>query len=395
MSSSLSSNSVRLLQDLVSISSYTKDKKGVLQVQKHFQRALESLGLKTKFFKGDNRELAPLLIAEMNGREDKWITLICHADTVHQKSEMQNQLLFTTGSIAQGPGVIDNKGGMVVITRTLRALFEHREQETLRYGIRVICSPSEEIGSPGLHHVFRYYGRRAKVVLGFEPASPEGNIIGSRQGNRWYNLDIHGLSAHAGRDHEHGINAGVELAQKVIRLQELTNYPQGVTVNIGHMSAGKPKHNIVPDHAHALVDVRFQTLAQRQETHRKILEIFKQETVFNQAGKTTDSEWSIADDCPPFEKGKLSLELFRHYQRSIYIHEGRHIHLQHAGGCADSNHLNNPNTPVLDGLGPVGGEMHTVREWIDLKTIETRALAAAHLINELMNEQENQYATKN
>jgi glutamate carboxypeptidase len=366
------------------MSSYSHDKNGVTRVLKHYQRALENLGLTTKFFKGDQRDLAPLLVAEKSGSENKWITLICHADTVHQKTDMKNKMVMENEHIASGPGVIDNKGGMVVIERALSSYLEGLGSQVPRYGLRVICSPSEEIGSPGLHHIFHYYGKRAHAVLGFEPASPEGNIIGSRQGNRWYNLEINGLSAHAGRDHARGINAGVELAQKIVKLQEITNYKAGVTLNIGHINAGKARHNIVAEKALALIDVRFQNLKQRQETHEQIVEVFNQKTVFNDKGKTTESQWEIVDDCPPFENGERSMRLFNNYQRSIYIHEGRHIQLQHAGGCADSNHLNTPFVPVLDGLGPVGGEMHTNREWIDLRSIETRSLAAANLIQDLM-----------
>src|SRR5690606_4346712 len=53
-----------------------------------------------------------------------------------------------------------------------------------------------------------------------------------------------------------GINAIWALAKLVDRLQGMTNYDRGVTVNVGTFHGGQAK-NTVPERAEALVDLRF------------------------------------------------------------------------------------------------------------------------------------------
>ena len=48
-----------------------------------------------------------------------------------------------------------------------------------------------------------------------------------------------------------------------------------------------------------------------------------------------------------------------------------------AGGAGDVNHMSRADLLILDGLGPVGGSMHTVDEFLDLATLETRAQSLA------------------
>lgn len=386
--SNLRENSAfELLDQLAGINSQSQNTKGVLKVQKIVAAHLEALGFQISFFKGDRRDLAPLLVAQKAGVEKKkWISMICHADTVHDEKAMPSKLVRLSPTRAQGPGAIDNKGGIVTLLKGLESFLKHTPTHHL--GLRVICSPSEEIGSPGLHHIFRHYSRSTTAVLGFEPANKAGDVIGSRQGNRWYNISVEGQEAHAGRDHHKGLNAAYEMALKTVALQELTDYDQGVTVNIGHIHAGQKKHNIVAKEAQALVDVRFQSLKQRDEIHNKVLKILKDNKTENDQGQKVETRWKIVDDCPPFQKGPKSQRLFHLLQNLVEKDEHKTIQCLHAGGCADSNHLNRAGMPVLDGLGPVGDGMHTDQEWVDLKSLETRPKVLQQLLDKLMQDKE-------
>lgn len=379
----------QLLAELVRTSSHSLDAAGVKKVQRKLARELELIGLETRFFRGDRRDLAPLLVAELPGTEDLWVTLVCHADTVHRKEDMPLELVRLSETKSRGPGAIDNKGGIVVITEALKQLLElNPEVSSRRLGVRVICSPSEEIGSPGLHHIFHHYSRSSAAVLGFEPANCRGHVIGSRQGNRWYDVKVQGREAHAGRDHAKGLNAAHEIALKTVALESLTDYEQGLTVNVGHLSAGRDCHNIVAGGATARIDVRFRSLKQCREAHQKVEKIIERTQVETPEGQTTKAQYQVVDDCPPFQLGPKSERLFSVYREIVQRIEGRNIELTHAGGCADSNHFNREGMPVLDGLGPIGDKMHTPEEWVDLESLETRGRAAAQLIQYLMHDKE-------
>ena len=52
------------------------------------------------------------------------------------------------------------------------------------------------------------------------------------------------------------------------------------------------------------------------------------------------------------------------------------------GGVSDANLVAAVGTPVLDGLGPVGGDDHSPDEWVDLATVPQRVALLAGLIAE-------------
>ena len=53
------------------------------------------------------------------------------------------------------------------------------------------------------------------------------------------------------------------------------------------------------------------------------------------------------------------------------------------GGGSDGNYLAPMRVPVLDGLGPVGGGLHTEEEYIELPSLVPRAAMLAGLIERL------------
>jgi glutamate carboxypeptidase len=50
------------------------------------------------------------------------------------------------------------------------------------------------------------------------------------------------------------------------------------------------------------------------------------------------------------------------------------------GGASDANTIAAAGTPVLDGLGPVGGDDHSPAEWLELDSIVPRTALLAGLI---------------
>src|SRR5437660_9078085 len=50
------------------------------------------------------------------------------------------------------------------------------------------------------------------------------------------------------------------------------------------------------------------------------------------------------------------------------------------GGASDANTTSAAGAPTLDGLGPVGGEAHTRREWLDLSSVAPRGALVGEVI---------------
>ena len=110
-----------LLERIVNINSGTMNVAGVRRVADVLRPQLESLGFTTHWADGASFKRAGHLIAEHAGPGPK-ILLIGHLDTVFEPSSPFQKFIRLNDSTATGPGVIDMKGGDVIIVHALRAL---------------------------------------------------------------------------------------------------------------------------------------------------------------------------------------------------------------------------------------------------------------------------------
>lgn len=370
---------LELLRRMMAVDSPTLNRAGVDQIQNLVGGVLDELGFVQTEVRGEDR-FSHLIVAERPGRSKKFISLITHTDTV-LPNDREFRVDLPDGR-ASGSGVIDNKGGVVVGLSALRRFLRHFPET--EHSLRWICSPNEEMGSIGFTDVFRELGRDTAVAFGLEPALDNGAIIHQRRGNRWYDIEIRGREAHAGRSYGEHANAVHDMAVKVSALSALTNYRHHLSVNVGHVSAGRDRHNIICGHAHAKLDVRFPSADARESLHRKIERILKPSHETSSCGRyRTETTWKIVDDCPPFTLTRRSKKLARRFAALASQLEGRKVYSQPAGGAGDVNYLATPENFVLDGLGPVGGEMHTEQEFIHIDTLRTRSQALAGFLRHL------------
>ena len=110
-----------LLERVVNINSGTMNFEGVRKVGDAFRAELDALGFSTKWVDGAGFKRAGHLVAERNGRGPR-ILLIGHLDTVFEPRSPFQKFERLTDSTARGPGIIDMKGGNVIIVEALRAL---------------------------------------------------------------------------------------------------------------------------------------------------------------------------------------------------------------------------------------------------------------------------------
>ncbi len=372
---------VDLLQELVLIPSGTANISGVNAVQFLVQKKLDSLGFKTSMTANPiNENHSGLLLQGVFGDpgSSPLITLVTHADTVYEtESQFEGFRQSSNRKTATGPGTIDDKGGIVIALSALEDLIKENGSAPIRF----ICSPSEEIGSPGFHQIFKKYSKDSWMILGLEPSMPDGSIIESRRGNRWYHIKTEGKEAHAGRAHKEGVNAGHELAIKLDRLQRLTDYGKNITVSLGWLSGGQNKYNIVCGNAEAKIDTRFPDFKQRDKLHLKIEKILKTNYVRSHLTREkVKTHFTVADDCPPFSTSLVSKPFLNEYLKILKSIEKRRIKSIKSGGSADVNYMSREGLICLDGLGPTGGELHSNKEFITLESLETRTKALAQFL---------------
>ena len=110
-----------LLERVVNINSGTMNLDGVRQVGAIFRERLDALGFRTSWVNEDAVGRAGTLVADHPGSGPR-ILLIGHLDTVFERDSPFQRFDRLDANTARGPGVIDMKGGDVVIVQALQAL---------------------------------------------------------------------------------------------------------------------------------------------------------------------------------------------------------------------------------------------------------------------------------
>ena len=110
-----------LLETAVNINSGTHNFEGVRAVGDLFRKEFDALGFKTTWVDGAGFKRAGHLVADHPGKGPR-IILIGHLDTVFERDSPFQKFRRIDEKTAAGPGIIDMKGGDVIIIAALKAL---------------------------------------------------------------------------------------------------------------------------------------------------------------------------------------------------------------------------------------------------------------------------------
>lgn len=375
---------LEFLRKIVDIDSRSNQIKGVNEVQKILGETLSSLGFDANFLQNNLANTGELLWAQLKGRTSRAITLVCHADTVCGPSEKCKFKIDFANSRAYGPGVGDNKGGIALIIGALKDFLDISRKHF--YTINFICSPSEEIGSIGYHDFFHLRGIESDFVFGFEPALSNGDIITTRSGNRWYDIKISGVSAHAGRWNENSINAAHIASEVVANLSKLSSFELKRRVNVAQLFGGSDRFNVICGEMNIKLDTRFCDFDSREYIHETILKELECTKIIDPINKIESNySFSVADDCPPMGKNEMSDAFSDKILSSIFSFESRKVNKAYSGGAADINYFQRPGLISIDGLGPVASKLHSNQEFIEIESFYTRRQVFTELLLNLNN----------
>src|SRR5262249_37909477 len=158
----------------------------------------------------------------------KPVGLIGHLDTVFPPGVFEGYRV--DADLRRGPGVLDMKGGLVVVAWALKALAQTVGLAAVP-PLRVIIVSDEEVGSFEGGPIIQRELAQAQAALVFESGRANDDIVTSRKGTGNLDVTARGKAAHAGNQHQDGANALWALARFVDRAQGLTDYARGITVN--------------------------------------------------------------------------------------------------------------------------------------------------------------------
>lgn len=319
----------------------------------------------------EGHQFGSVVVARRRGRGIRRILLFAHMDTVFADGTAAERPYGERDGRAYGPGVSDDKGGLLAGIHAAQIVVEAGFDDFAE--LVLVFTPDEEIGSPASHGILRRLAGGMDAALCLECARENGDLVVARKGVADIRIDVRGRAAHSGVDPERGISAAVEAAHLLLDAEALSGTRPGLNVNMGVIRSGE-RANVVPASAQVHGEVRAETTADLDAT----LEAIEVRATRPVSPGATIATTRVAV-CPPLERTASTDGLL-----ALAIDVGRELDIDIAGaatgGASDANFVAATGVPVLDGLGPIGGDDHAPTEWLDLDTAPARIALLAGLI---------------
>lgn len=383
--------SLQLLETLVNINSGTLNKPGVEEVGRRMQTELKELGFDVRWVPMAQVDRAGHVVAVHKGSgKGKRMLLIGHLDTVFEP-DSPFQKYVRRGDIAEGPGVNDMKGGLVIMVGALRAM---KAAGTLKDAdITIVLTGDEERGGRPLSVSRADLINAAKVsdmALEFEGLAQENGkdmaSIARRSSTDW-TLSVKAKSGHSSGifNETVGYGAAYELARIVDEFREHAREPNA-TFNVGYMLAGTTaamneadtggvaggKTNIIPAQAVARGDLRTLSNAQTESIRAKMQAIVAKPL----NGASASIEFS--DGYPamaPTEASRKLLGRLNEVNRDLGLEPMAELDPLKRG-AGDIGFVGDI-VPGLIGFGAAGNGAHAPGETMDLKSLDRQTKRAA------------------
>lgn len=360
------------LHELVSIDSGTLNKVGVDAVASAMQSRLAAIGCEVTRL--PNPLYGDSIVARLHGNGTKKLVMVGHTDTVYPEGTAQQHPFRVQDDRAYGPGTCDMKNGILAGLYAMKALQETKQCPFSE--LVLFLNSDEEIGSPTSTQAIDLECEDAAAALVLESGRANNAVVVGRKGVYEYTLTVTGRNAHAGASPEKGRSAIHELAHKIVAISALNDLSPGTTVNVGTVMGGTAR-NVVANQAVCGIDVRALTVEAYQRFDEELRQIVAEPVI-----PDTHIEVGTGHCFAPMERNERNEGLYQ-VAREVAARLGFELASTESGGGSDANHISAMGIPVLDGLGPRGGNAHSPDEYLLIPSVVERTSLLAHLVLEL------------
>jgi glutamate carboxypeptidase len=379
-----------LLERVVNVNSGTQNVAGVREVGAIFRAELDRLGFKTAWIDGAAWKRAGHLVAEHPGPGRK-LLLIGHLDTVFEPDSPFQRFQRIDEKTAKGPGIIDMKGGDVIIVHALKALDAAGVLSGMNVSV-VMTGDEEDAGRPlaMARKALVEAARGAAVAIGFEdgPGDPRYGVT-ARRGTTSWELRVTGTPAHSSqifRD-DVGPAAVFETARILNAFREKMAGEQYLTFNPAVILGGTAvdfnaaqargtafgKTNVTAEQTVVSGDLRAISPAQFTKAQRTMREIVGASLPHTSATITFDEGYP---PLAPTEGNAKLLAVYDRASRDLGFGPVEAVSPDKAG-AADVSFIASEIPMILDGVGLMGHDDHTPGETADLTTLPSQTKRAA------------------
>ncbi|WP_309644953.1 M20/M25/M40 family metallo-hydrolase [Phenylobacterium sp.] len=384
--------SLALLEKLVNMNSGTLNVAGVTKVGALLQDEFRTLGFDVKWVPMTSVDRAGHIVATHKGSgRGKRMLLIGHFDTVFEP-DSPFRTYVRRGDVAEGPGVNDMKGGLVIMIAALRAM---QAAGTLKDAdITVVLTGDEERAGLPISVSRADLVAAAKtsdMALEFESLARENGkdmaSIARRSSTDW-TIKVTAESGHSSGVFSDG--AGYGAAYELARILDGFRREArevNATFNVGYMAAGASaaenasetgasalgKNNIIAGQAVAKGDLRTLSNAQTDSIHAKMKAIVGQpltgataEIAFGEGGYPAMA---------PTEGSRKLLARLNEVNRDLGLEPMAELDPLKRG-AGDIGFVGDL-LPGLIGFGAAGDGAHAAGETMDLKSLDRQTKRAA------------------
>ena len=400
---SRSAAGLALLERLVNINSGTMNFAGVREVGGILRAELDKLGFETRWVDGAAFGRAGHLIAERTGTGPR-LLLIGHLDTVFEPSNHFQRYEKLSDTTVRGPGVIDMKGGDVIMLQAFKALAAAGVLDKM--SITAVFSGDEEsAGSPAslARADLVAAAKKSQYAIGFEDGSgdPHTAVISRRGAGSW-TVTSTGTPAHSSQIFRSDIGDGAifESARVLQEFRTQLSTQQYLTFNPGYAIGGT---DVTPDTTqsggHALgktnvvsklmiVKGDMRTLSPEQLASTKAT----MQAIVSRSLPHTTSSIVFDDGYPPLaptDGNRRLLSIYDGVSRALGLGSVVAVDPMRAG-AADVSFAAPYISSAMDALGLAGWDDHTDKETADIRMFAPLTRRAAVFLYRLSRMSPNQ-----
>ncbi|MEO5989139.1 MAG: M20/M25/M40 family metallo-hydrolase [Candidatus Eisenbacteria bacterium] len=387
-----------LLQRLVEINSGTLNRAGVREVGRMLEPEFTRLGFRTRWAEGAAWQRAGHLLAERAGRRGSpKVLLIGHLDTVFERDSPFQHFAQVDDSTARGPGIIDMKGGDMILLLALQGMADAGVIDDVSFQV-VLTGDEERSGSPDslARADLVAAGKWADVAIGFEDGDghPQHAVI-ARRGSTDWTLRTSGTPAHSSQIFREDIGSGAiyEATRILQAFHDSLGHEPYLTLNPGLLLGGTRitltagaaegkaagKSNVIAESTYVSGDLRTLTLEQRARALRTMQRIVKSSPPHSSAALQAEDGYP---PLAPTDGNRRLLALYDSASRDLGLGAVTAVDPQKAG-AADISHVGGLVEMALDGIGLRGDGGHTVNETANMASLPRQAKRATLLLMRL------------
>jgi glutamate carboxypeptidase len=308
------------------------------------------------------------------GTGPKQILLLGHMDTVFPTGTVAKHPYTRSGDILTGPGVLDMKSGVLMILEIFRHFAPQMPPE---WSLVALLNCDEEIGSLQSSPRILELARESEACLCMEPSKP-GYCTVARKGLTTFTITTSGVAAHSGVNYHLGHSAIQALSRIISNLYTLRDDEKAISINVGGISGGTGKGNVVAAEAGLIAEVRFY----QPELAKPLLEAIERFAA-DTGDPMVTSKLTVLAQRPPMQQTERSRKLYEK-ARACAEQNGLVMEPRTHGGGSDGSFAASAGIPVIDGMGAEGEFSHTMEEYVKADTIIQRLQTCIDLISQLM-----------